>query len=73
MAKPVVKFMQDVADFRKCVIFDTAGMRREVSPQECVGLERAAAWEPDQVERRLLDTFLGWPNQDELQLRVRLS
>jgi len=73
VAKPVVRFMQDLADFRKCVIFDSAGNERPATPEECVGLERAAVWDPHQIERRLLDTFMGRPNEDEMRLRVRLE
>ncbi|WP_395358305.1 hypothetical protein ACHGLA_01160 [Streptomyces sp. YH02] len=43
------------------------------APEECVGLERAAVWDAHHIERRLLDTFLGLPNQDERDARVRLS
>ena len=73
LTQPVVQFMQDLGDFRRCTIFDTAGHERAVEPQECVGLERAAVWERDSVEQRLLDTFLGRPNADEEHLKVRLQ
>src|SRR5689334_22833682 len=69
---PVVQFMQDLGDFRRCTIFDTAGHERAAQPQECVGVERAAVWERESVEGRLLDTFLGRPNADEEHLKVRL-
>ncbi|HKV08114.1 MAG TPA: immunity 26/phosphotriesterase HocA family protein [Thermoanaerobaculia bacterium] len=73
VAKPVVQFMQDLADFRKCTIFDSEGMEKEVGPEECIGLERAAVWDVHHIERRLLDTFLGLPNEDEIRARVRLE
>lgn len=73
VAQPVVRFMQDLADFRKCTIFDSVGMEKSVGPEECVGLERAAVWDPHHIERRLLDTFMGRPNDDEIRARVRLS
>ena len=47
LAQPVVQFMQDLGDFRRCTIFDTAGNEREAEPKECVGLERAAVWEQE--------------------------
>jgi hypothetical protein len=72
LTQPVVQFMQDMGDFRRCTIFDTAGHERAAEPQECVGLERAAVWERDSVEERLLDAFLGRPNADEEHLKVRL-
>jgi hypothetical protein len=73
VAKPVVRFMQDLADFKKCTIFDLEGMERQATPEECIGLERAAVWDVHQIERRLLDTFMGRPNEDEIHLRVRLK
>jgi hypothetical protein len=72
-AEPVVTYMQDLADFRNCTIFDSVGNSRSASPEECVGLERAAVWEAHQIEERLLDTFMGRPNSTEEQLRVRLE
>ncbi|MFD3993469.1 immunity 26/phosphotriesterase HocA family protein [Streptomyces sp. NPDC058583] len=73
VACPVVRFTQERADFRKCTIFDSEGAVRPATPEECVGLERAAVWDAHHIERRLLDTFLGLPNQDEREARVRLS
>jgi hypothetical protein len=72
VAQPVVRYMQDLADYRKCVIFDSIGMERKVGPDECVGLEQAAVWEPHHIEERLLDTFMGRPNDEEVRSRVRL-
>jgi hypothetical protein len=31
--------------------------------EECMGLERAAVWEPEHVEDRLRDHFAGRPNK----------
>lgn len=73
VAEPVVSFMQDLGNYRNCTIFDTAGMERQATPEECVGLERAAVWDPHHIEQRLLDTFEGRPNEEEERLRVRLS
>jgi len=72
LAQPVVQFMQDIGDFQRCTIFDTAGHERAAEPQECVGLERASIWERDSIETRLLDAFLGRPNADVAHLSVRL-
>ncbi|WNG61806.1 hypothetical protein F0U59_49165 [Archangium gephyra] len=72
LTEPVVQFMQDRGDFRRCTIFDTAGHERAAEPQECVGLERAAVWERDSVEGRLLDAFQGRSNADVEHLKVRL-
>ena len=58
-SEPVVRFTQELADFRKCTIFDSAGRERPATPEECVGLERAEVWEIQHIEDRLLDTFEG--------------
>ncbi|HEX5749330.1 MAG TPA: Imm26 family immunity protein [Archangium sp.] len=73
LTEPVVQFMQDLGDFRRCTIFDTAGKEREAEPEECVGLERAAVWEQEGIEERLLDSLLGRPNAAEERLKVRLQ
>ncbi|MFD8971324.1 Imm26 family immunity protein [Streptomyces sp. NPDC059593] len=72
-ARPVVQFVQSAGDFRKCVIYDSEGLERPATPEECVGLERAAVWDARHIEKRLLDTFLGLPNEDEVNARVRLE
>ncbi|MFY0564951.1 Imm26 family immunity protein [Archangium lansingense] len=71
--QPVVQFMQDLGDFRRCTIFDTAGNERDAAPEECVRLERAAVWEQEGIEERLLDALLGRPNAAEERLKVRLQ
>jgi Immunity protein 26 len=73
VAMPSVFFMQSIGNFRKCTIFDSAGMERSATPEECIGLERAAVWDPHHIEERLLDTFMGRPNEGEMRTRVRLS
>jgi hypothetical protein len=53
-------------------IFDSLGNVREADPQECIGLEPSAVWEPSGVEERLLDAFMGRPNDAMARMRVRL-
>ena len=65
--------MLDRGNFRDCLIFDTAGNERRAEPQECLGLERASVWEEVGVEERLLDTFMGRPNDSVEHLKVRLQ
>lgn len=72
LCQPIVRFTQDPGDFRRCTIFDTVGNERAAQPQECVGLERAAVWEQEAIEERLLDGLLGRPNADEERMKVRL-
>lgn len=73
VAQPVVYYRQSPIDFRKCIISDSLGNERKATPEECVGLEQAAVWEPHHIEERLLDTFMGRPNKEELRSRVRLK
>lgn len=73
VAEPVVRFSQDLADFKKCEIFDSSGMVKEVEPEDCVGIERASMWEAHHVEARLLDHFMGRANQAEAHESVRLE
>lgn len=73
VAKPVIRFTQDLADFRKCTLYDSAGMSRDATPEECIGLERASTWDKHHVEARILDHFLERPNEMEVRDRVRLK
>lgn len=73
VARPSLFFMQSVGNFTDCTIFDSAGMRRTATPAECVGLERASVWDAHHIEKRLLDTFMGRPNEYEIHDRVQLS
>jgi hypothetical protein len=72
-SQPIVHFMQDIGNFRDCTIFDTSGNSRRAEPQECIGLERSSVWEEVGVEERLLDTFMGRPNEDVERSKVRLK
>jgi hypothetical protein len=72
-SQPIVQFMQDIGNFRDCLIFDTAGNERSAEPRECIGLERASVWEEVGVENRLLDTFMGRPNATVERHKVRLK
>jgi hypothetical protein len=73
LLQPAVYFSQALGDFRRCTIFDTAGNSRSAEPHECVGLEQSTVWEPQGIERRLLDAFMGRPNITLERLKVRLE
>src|SRR5262249_9003377 len=70
--QPPKTFIQDEQDPNRCQIYDESGNGRPATPAECVDLERAAVWNPQQVERRLLDALLGVPNADVESIRVKL-
>jgi hypothetical protein len=65
-------FMQDMFNPSKCKIIDLEGNMREVTPQECVGLERAAVWEAEHVAERLRDHYAGRPNPHLESMKLRL-
>ena len=71
MKQPVWQFWQDLGDFRNCRIFDREGNERTATPEECEGLERWSVWEPNGIEGRLLDTFMGRPNPHVEHSKVR--
>jgi len=73
VAKPFLRYSQDLLDYRQCVIFDSLGNERSATPEECVGIEQSAVWEAHGIEERLLDTFEGRPNAEEVRSRVRLK
>jgi len=72
LTQPVVRFTQDILNFRDCTIFDSAGNERAAEPHECIGLEEASVWEQHGLEERLLDALMGRPNAEEERSRVRL-
>ncbi len=72
LTQPIIQFTQDIGNFRRCTIFDTAGNERVAEPHECVGLEPAAVWEQHHVEERMLDFFMDRPNAYLERLSVRL-
>jgi hypothetical protein len=73
LTRPIVQFTQDILNPADCTIFDTVGNERAATPEECVGLESAAVWEQHHVEARLLDTFMGRPNDVAERMKVRLK
>lgn len=64
-----LKFIQDGLDESRFEIYDNGNIR-PASRDECIGLERAAVWEPEHVESRILDYYRGLPNKWEMQMRL---
>lgn len=67
---PVPKFIQDALDPKKFELY-IDGQIRAATRLECQGYERAAVWEPDQVEQRLRDLLAGVQNIWVEQLRIK--
>jgi hypothetical protein len=66
------QFMQDVGT-GVCEIVDEAFNSRAAMPEECVGLERVAVWDPVHVEERIRDHYAGRPNAQADNMKVKLS
>lgn len=73
LTKPIEHFIQDPLDFRQCQIIDDEGNIRNATLEECKGLERAAVWEPEHIEDRLLDHFHRRPNPWVESLKLKLK
>jgi hypothetical protein len=73
LTHPIVQYRQEVGPLRRCTIFDNLGNVRDAQPHECIGLEPAAVWEQPGVEERLLDAFMGRPNDafERIQAKLR--
>jgi hypothetical protein len=59
---PPPRFIQDALDKSSFSIYENGRIRR-ATRQECIGLERAAVWEPEHVEQRLRDHYAGRKNK----------
>lgn len=59
---PPPSFIQDALNENSFSIYE-GGRIRPATRQECIGLERAAVWEPDHVEERLRDHYAGRKNK----------
>jgi hypothetical protein len=59
---PAPKFIEDQLNKGHFEIYEH-GKIRPASRAECIGLERAAVWEPEHVEDRIRDHFVGRPNK----------
>lgn len=65
------QFLQDIGT-GACQIVDEAFNTRAAKPEECIGLERVAVWDPAHVEERLRDHYAGGLNAHLAYMKVRL-
>jgi hypothetical protein len=70
LKNPPPRFMQDALDPDLFRIYEK-GKIRPASKEECVGLEREAAWDPTHIEDRLRDHYLGQPNKWVEALKIK--
>lgn len=67
-----LKFIQDDSELSQFEIYDpNTGDMRPAKKLECIGLERAAVWEPEHVEDRIIDYFEGRPNKWFESLKIK--
>ena len=64
------KFIQDPINPRLFSLYEN-GQIRSATKAECIGLERASVWYPEQVEARLRDAYAGRENQILNLQRIR--
>lgn len=64
LINPPMKFIQDQLDPDKFELYDPiSGNRYPATRDECIGLERAAVWEAEHVEGRLIDHYNNRENK----------
>lgn len=67
-----MEFIQDELDPNQFEIYDpNTGEMKPAKKADCVGLERAAVWEPQHVEERIIDYFEGRPNKWFESLKIK--
>lgn len=67
------KFIQDDFEPTQLEIYNpNTGAISPAKKEQCIGLERAAVWEPEHVEERIIDYFEGRPNKwvESLKMKV---
>jgi hypothetical protein len=64
------RFIQDALNKKRFEIYEHGKIRPAIR-HECLGLERAAVWEPEHVEERISDYYAGRPNKWVELLKLR--
>ena len=65
-----LQFIQDALNETTFSLYDNVTIRPAIQA-DCIGLERAAVWEPEHVEPRIADFYRGEANVWVEQLRLR--
>ena len=71
LLNPLLFFVQDIMRKDRFSIYEKGGKIRPATKEECVGLERAAVWEPSHVEDRLRDNYAGHKNKWVESLKIK--
>ncbi len=73
LLNPPLFLMQDILRKGRVRIYEQGGTIRPATKRECIGLERAAVWEPNHVEDRLCDHYAGRKNKWVESLKIKES
>ena len=68
---PPPKFIQDPLKPHSFSIYENDGTISKATRSQCEELERAAVWEPEQIEDRLRDHFAGRENKWVKLMQIR--
>jgi hypothetical protein len=71
LLNPPLRFMQDILNKNRFRIYEKGGKIRPATKEECIGLERAAVWEPTHIEDRLRDHYAGRKNKWVESLKIK--
>ena len=71
LLNPPLFFMQDILRKDQFQIYEKGGAIRPATKEECLGLERAAVWDPTHVEDRLRDHYAGRENKWAESLKIK--
>ena len=63
LKKAPIFFKQDILTKEFSIYHSATSQETDASYEECIGLERAAVWEPEHIEDRLEDFFYGRNNK----------
>ncbi len=67
-----MKFIQDELEPDKFELYDpNTGDIKPANKADCIGLERAAVWEAEHVEERIVDHFAGRTNKWVEDMRIK--
>lgn len=67
-----LQFIQDPIKPDQFSIYNpNSGSIYDANKSDCIGLERAAVWQPENVEARLIDYFEGRSNSSVNLLQIR--
>ncbi|MDP9078302.1 MAG: immunity 26/phosphotriesterase HocA family protein [Bacteroidota bacterium] len=67
-----LKFIEDQLSPGNFKLYDpNTGVASLTTKDKCVGLERAAVWEPTHIEDRIIDYYEGRPNKWVKQLELK--